>query len=860
MAGFKLGEAFVEFTAKSGEYLAELNKMSGQTDSTVEHIGGQMSGMGMLVGAAVAAAAAYAGKQLYEMGKEAIDAAEHLHDLSMMTGISTENLSRLDYLGQTAGLTLDDISRAAGLLAKQMNKGTDESGMYSGALLKIGVASKDSKGNMREMFDVLKDVADVFQKMPDGPQKTALAMEILGRGGKAMIPLLNEGADGIQKMADASDKFGYTIGQRFANEADEFNDHITMMENNVKGFTRGIMADLMPSLNVLTHYLVGDYRTAAKTSKDELSSFSEIMLHLSWRLKDNKSDFADWVAACEKAGVKADYTGFAFARMTQFLVGMGTVIKYGTHTVGAAGVALFDMAGAKQGEDQMDILRNWYKIWWADMGKITTEGAKALEDEQRRVFGDLANADKNLADQLRKNLDDAAQASKENATLQKEIIQKHMEIAKANKNVPQERQYADGLAIMARDTAVAAGADKNLADTLYTLTMRLFDATVAAEKKKEALRKAAEQARKDAEETKKVIELETKATEALHKSTMTGIAAELQAIDDRMESERKKADLEIKNAVKHQAAVVAIEAAGASEKIVIRKKYADDVETIVYDSEREISRLHEWGKVAELAAVDDEYRAKRKMIDRELTDAAMFAEALAAIDAERAAKQLEIENKYSADWRLILENIILENQKAAKKVSDYWHDAMNYAHSNLANFLDASSQDFLKFTSLWKGMLGDMEKAIANFLADQIVKSFAKFLLNWITQRYGLGATTFSGGTGPQVGLAANGGIFQGGLSFGAFANGGVVDHPMLGLVGEGKYNEAVVPLPDGKTIQAVVKDRAPRVTSMDIRVVLMPDLIGAMQTPPGAASVYLNRELLLNGEIRRNIMQRINE
>jgi tape measure domain-containing protein len=45
----------------------------------------------------------------------------------------------------------------------------------------------------------------------------------------------------------------------------------------------------------------------------------------------------------------------------------------------------------------------------------------------------------------------------------------------------------------------------------------------------------------------------------------------------------------------------------------------------------------------------------------------------------------------------------------------------------------------------------------------------------------------------------ANGGIASGG--FQAFANGGIVKGPTLGLVGEGRYNEAIVPLPDGKSI-----------------------------------------------------------
>ena len=47
--------------------------------------------------------------------------------------------------------------------------------------------------------------------------------------------------------------------------------------------------------------------------------------------------------------------------------------------------------------------------------------------------------------------------------------------------------------------------------------------------------------------------------------------------------------------------------------------------------------------------------------------------------------------------------------------------------------------------------------------------------------------------------LFANGGIAPGG--FKAFANGGAVSKPTLGLVGEGRYNEAIIPLPDGKSV-----------------------------------------------------------
>ena len=71
--------------------------------------------------------------------------------------------------------------------------------------------------------------------------------------------------------------------------------------------------------------------------------------------------------------------------------------------------------------------------------------------------------------------------------------------------------------------------------------------------------------------------------------------------------------------------------------------------------------------------------------------------------------------------------------------------------------------------------------------------------------------TTGLGVAGPNFGLA-KGGIMHGGFTpFRAFANGGVVTGPTLGLVGEGRYSEAVVPLPDGKSIPVQLGGRTAR-------------------------------------------------
>lgn len=64
---------------------------------------------------------------------------------------------------------------------------------------------------------------------------------------------------------------------------------------------------------------------------------------------------------------------------------------------------------------------------------------------------------------------------------------------------------------------------------------------------------------------------------------------------------------------------------------------------------------------------------------------------------------------------------------------------------------------------------------------------------------------TVDGGVGEMTPLA-NGGVVSGGLGrafpLKGYANGGpIVDKPHIALIGEGKHNEAVVPLPDGRSI-----------------------------------------------------------
>src|SRR5262249_35108732 len=83
--------------------------------------------------------------------------------------------------------------------------------IFSKDMEELGVKFKDAKGNVLSMEEVLGDVADKFKTMPDGVDKTRIAMDLFGRSGKDMIPVLNLGKEGIQDVADEAKKLGFTF-------------------------------------------------------------------------------------------------------------------------------------------------------------------------------------------------------------------------------------------------------------------------------------------------------------------------------------------------------------------------------------------------------------------------------------------------------------------------------------------------------------------------------------------------------------------------------------------------------------------------------------------------------------------------
>ncbi|MBI5543610.1 MAG: hypothetical protein HY901_06965, partial [Deltaproteobacteria bacterium] len=175
------------------------------------------SGLDLIVGAAKVAA-----KFLSNMVSETAGYAVEVHRVSQMLGISADALQNL----QEAA---DDADVSTGALHMAMRR-----------LAMSGV--KDVEGEMYRL-------ADRFAAMPADGRRAALAMELFGRSGAELLPMLTKGSAAMRESAEAAQEMGSIMGEDALEAGLAFHRNMKDLHQRVEGLQRSIAGPFLKTLS-----------------------------------------------------------------------------------------------------------------------------------------------------------------------------------------------------------------------------------------------------------------------------------------------------------------------------------------------------------------------------------------------------------------------------------------------------------------------------------------------------------------------------------------------------------------------------------------------------------------------------------
>lgn len=112
----------------------------------------------------------------------------------------------------------------------------------------LNVQLKDQNGQMRDASVRVRDLMNAFQALPDGVQKSALAMEIFGRGGTRAIEFLNEGGSAADRMKARFAELGLKMTQTQFDAVDQFDRQVNRLLLTLEIFKVKVGTELIQAL------------------------------------------------------------------------------------------------------------------------------------------------------------------------------------------------------------------------------------------------------------------------------------------------------------------------------------------------------------------------------------------------------------------------------------------------------------------------------------------------------------------------------------------------------------------------------------------------------------------------------------
>lgn len=194
-----------EAAAADKKLADEKKRLADEAKNLSDKFGEVQKGFLLIGGAAVTLVSAVLGLEYHFYAT-----ASAANKMAMMAGTTVESFSQLSGAADRFGVEAETIQHGMTLMSFRMREAINTGGELGGALGALGITTKDFTDTADGSTQVLIRLADQFSKMPDGPEKTAKAMEIFSRGGAELIPFLNRGGDAIKRQMEKWDELGLT--------------------------------------------------------------------------------------------------------------------------------------------------------------------------------------------------------------------------------------------------------------------------------------------------------------------------------------------------------------------------------------------------------------------------------------------------------------------------------------------------------------------------------------------------------------------------------------------------------------------------------------------------------------------------
>jgi len=168
------------------------------------------------------------------MVKSYVKAGDEVHKMALRTGFATETLSELRYAAEISGADISMLEKGVKKMAKSI---------------------VDANRGLKTYQDSFNLINLRYQDLLY--LRATAAQEIFGKAGTQLLPLFNEGVDGMEALRQKAHELGMVFDQEAADKAARLADAQTTLKGAMQGLTIAIAENIVPVLSKFIEGLSG---------------------------------------------------------------------------------------------------------------------------------------------------------------------------------------------------------------------------------------------------------------------------------------------------------------------------------------------------------------------------------------------------------------------------------------------------------------------------------------------------------------------------------------------------------------------------------------------------------------------------
>lgn len=242
--------------------------------------------------------------------------ADRIADASGRLGVAAETLQEWGYAAKLADVDSSTLETSLSRLSRTVDAAARGVPAAANTFAAMGVDLFDATGRARNLADLLPEIADRLDAIPDPYRRVARAQELFGRGGDRLLPMLRGGSVALERMAREARRLGVVLSSDQVQQGAELADTFDRLGSALEGLRNAFAAALTPAaieiLRRLTDWLV-ENRERVRQWGERIAKDLPRWIGRALDFLDRLQQALGWIRG-------------AFARVTEVLGPVGTAV------------------------------------------------------------------------------------------------------------------------------------------------------------------------------------------------------------------------------------------------------------------------------------------------------------------------------------------------------------------------------------------------------------------------------------------------------------------------------------------------------------------------------------------------------